>query len=70
MLDFSNFAKDFEALADRWAFERLLRTNRSFRQQRVAKMIAARGSDEDNMFSALGRDFCTQLDDHPDNIFA
>lgn len=70
MLDFSCFSKDFEAVADRWAFERLLKTNRNFRFKRVARMIAARSAAEDNVFGGFGREMCTRLDDDVDNIFA
>ena len=70
MLDFSNFAKDFEALADRWTIDSLLRTNRNFRHQRVARMIAARAVPVDNLFVGTHREYADQLDDHHDNIFA
>lgn len=70
MLDFSCFSKDFEAIADRWAIERLIRTNRSFRLQRVARMIAARSNSNDNLFEVVGREVCSELHDAADNIFA
>lgn len=70
MLDFSRFADDFEAVADRWAVERLLRTNRAFRQRRVARMIADRGLAEDNLFTGYARELCTAVDRDTDNIFA
>jgi len=70
MLDFSKFAKDFEAIAERYAFERLLVTNRQYRQQRVARMIAQRGQPEDNVFAAFDRDYSDSIETAPENLFA
>lgn len=70
MLDLSGFSDDFRAVADRWAFERLLRTNRNFRLQRVARMIAAREGTADNLFATTDREVCAEIVDEVDNIFA